>query len=269
MSIKIEHASYTYGANGPYEIHALRDINLTVNDGDFMAVIGPTGSGKSTLIQIMGGLVVPTEGSISFSYDDKRKIGMLFQYPEYQLFETTVWKDVAYGPGNLGFSEEEARKAAKKGLEMVGLDESLWEMSPFELSGGQKRRAALAGVLSMEPEILILDEPTAGLDPIGRRELFELITKLHHQEQITIVMISHSMEDVAEFANRIVVLHHGALLFDGTPSEVFVHQKELEKAHLALPEMSYLMQDLKQAGFDVDTSVTTFAQAREEILKRC
>lgn len=280
MSIKIEQVNYTYGAGTAYEIQALKDVSLKVDDGEFVGLIGHTGSGKSTLIQLLDGLLRAASGHIyydgrdiyshDFSMRDLRgKVGLVFQYPEYQLFETSVLKDVMFGPKNQGFSEAEAEEKAKKALMRVNLPEKYWAMSPFELSGGQKRRAAIAGVIAMEPNVLILDEPTAGLDPKGRDELFELIRDLHGKMHMTVLLVSHSMEDVADYVSRIVVMNHGSVMLDGMPGEVFSHAKELEAAGLAVPQVTYLMKDLQQAGFAVSDSVTTIEEAKEEILKLC
>ena len=280
MSMEIQQVSYIYGQGTSYEQYALDGIDLTIKDGEFIGIIGHTGSGKSTLIQLLNGLLKPTFGKIFFHGADihgadfslqqlRGKVGLVFQYPEYQLFETTVLRDVAFGPKNQGHSEEEAIKMAQDALEMVGLDQKYWQNSPFELSGGEKRRAAIAGVLAMEPEILILDEPTAGLDPKGRDELFAQIHRLHEEKHMTILLVSHSMEDVADHARRIVVLNQGKLVLDGSPKEVFSHEKELEEAGLAVPEVTYLMQDLKKRGFPVKTDVITIDEAKEEILKLC
>lgn len=280
MSIKIEQVNYTYAAGTAYEIQALKDINLEICDGEFVGIIGHTGSGKSTLIQLLNGLLHATSGHIyhdgqdiyghDFSMRELRgKVGLVFQYPEYQLFETSVLKDVAFGPKNQGFSEAEAEEKAKEALIRVKLPEKYWVMSPFELSGGQKRRAAIAGVIAMEPKVLILDEPTAGLDPQGRDELFGLIRELHGKMHMTVLLVSHSMEDVADYVTRIVVMNHGSVMLDGTPGEVFSHVEELEAAGLAVPQVTYLMKDLIQAGFAVSDSVTTIKEAKEEILKLC
>lgn len=280
MSIKIEQVNYTYAAGTAYEIQALKDINLEIGDGEFVGIIGHTGSGKSTLIQLLNGLLCASSGHIYYDGQDiyghdfsmrelRGKVGLVFQYPEYQLFETSVLKDVAFGPKNQGFSETEAEEKAKGALTRVKLPEKYWAVSPFELSGGQKRRAAIAGVIAMEPKVLILDEPTAGLDPQGRDELFELIRELHGKMRMTVVLVSHSMEDVAEYVSRIVVMNHGSVMLDGAPGEVFSHVEELEAAGLAVPQVTYLMKDLRQAGFPVSESVTTIEEAKEEILKLC
>lgn len=276
MALTLEHVDYTYSPGSVYETAALKDISLTVEKGEFVGIIGHTGSGKSTLLQILGGLLKPTGGTVCYNGQDiydsgfsrkslRSKIGLIFQYPEYQLFEMTVLKDVSYGPKNLGCSEEEAMERARMGLKRAGLPESYWEKSPFELSGGQKRRVAIAGVLAMEPELLVLDEPTAGLDPEGRRELFALLSDLHRKQNMTVVLVSHSMDDVAECADRIAVMKEGELFLDGTPAKIFTHRDELEEAGLALPEVTYLMQELAELGFQVSPSVTTVEEARREI----
>lgn len=280
MSIKIENLSYTYAPGSAYEIHALKNLNLEIEEGQFVGIIGHTGSGKSTLIQLLDGLIKADEGHIYYNGEDiyapgyslrslRGKVGLVFQYPEYQLFEITVLKDAVYGPQNQGFSAEEALEKAKEALIRVKLPEKYWEMSPFELSGGQKRRAAIAGVIAMNPKVLILDEPTAGLDPKGRDELFDLIRELHENMKMTVLLVSHSMEDVANYVDRIIVLNHGSLMLDGTPAEVFSHVEELERVSLAVPQVTYLMKDLKKAGLDVNTSVTTIEEAKKEIMKLC
>ena len=280
MSIRLEEINYTYGAGTAYEIHALKNVSLEIQNGEFVGIIGHTGSGKSTLIQLLDGFIRADSGHIYFENEDiyadgfsmrslRGKIGLVFQYPEYQLFETTVLKDVAFGPGNQGLSESDALERAKEALRRVKMPEKYWEMSPFELSGGQKRRAAIAGVIAMEPQVLILDEPTAGLDPRGRDELFAMICELHENTGMTVLLVSHSMEDVADYVSRIVVMDHGSVMLDGTPAEVFSHVEELEAASLAVPQVTYLMRDLQAAGFDVNTSVTTLAEAKKEILKLC
>lgn len=280
MSIKIENVNYTYGSGSAYEIHALKDINLEIQDGELIGMIGHTGSGKSTLIQLLNGLLRADSGHIYFDGQDiyekdfsmrtlRGKVGLVFQYPEYQLFETTVLKDVAFGPKNQGLDEAAALERAREALREVKLPEKYWEMSPFELSGGQKRRAAIAGVTAMRPQVLVLDEPTAGLDPQGRDELFHMIRELHEQLHMTVILVSHSMEDVADYVQRIIVMNHGSVMLDGTPAEVFSHGKELEAASLAVPQVTYLMQDLQKAGFPVDTAVTTIEEAKKEILRLC
>ncbi|MCR5272788.1 MAG: energy-coupling factor transporter ATPase [Lachnospiraceae bacterium] len=278
MSIILDHVNYTYSSGTAYEIQALKDINIQIEDGQFIGIIGHTGSGKSTLIQHMNGLVKATSGAIYFNgqdiYDEdfdlrnlRTKVGLVFQYPEHQLFETTIFDDVSFGPKNQGLTKDEAGLRAFEALKMVGLDESLYYQSPFDLSGGQKRRVAIAGVLAMRPEMIILDEPTAGLDPKGRDEILDLISKMHDEKNITIVLVSHSMEDVAKYVQRIIVMNDGSVMFDDCPSEVFKHYKELEAAGLAAPQVTYLMHELKERGIDVDTEATTVEEAKRSILK--
>ena len=277
MSIKIKDVNYTYAENTAYEIHALKDINLEIPDGQFVGLIGHTGSGKSTLVQHLNGLMKATSGRIYFNGRDiygenfsmkelRSKVGLVFQYPEHQLFEIDVLSDVCFGPKNLGFSREEAEEKAKAALRMVGMGEEHDKSSPFELSGGQKRRVAIAGVLAMEPEVLILDEPTAGLDPKGRDEILDQIERLQKERGITVVLVSHSMEDVARYVDRIIVMNQGQVRFDGVPAEVFRHYKELEAIGLAAPQMTYVMQELKEKGADVDTDATTIEEAADAIL---
>lgn len=272
MSIRLEHLSHAYVQNSASSRYAIEDINLTIEKGEFIGLIGHTGSGKSTLIQHLNGLLKGTEGNYYFDgedvyaegYDMKRlrsKVGMSFQYPEHQLFEVTVLKDVCFGPMNMGLSEEEAIVEAKKALEAVGLHEKYYEKSPFELSGGQKRRVAIAGVLAMNPEYFVLDEPTAGLDPRGRDRILELICKLHRERNMTIVLVSHSMEDVAEYADRLLVMNRGHLMYDDKPVEVFRHKKELEAMGLSAPETSYVMEELYKGGLSVDLDAITMEQA--------
>lgn len=276
MSIKAKNVNYVYAEGTAYEIHALKDINLEIPDGQFVGLIGHTGSGKSTLVQHLNGLVKATSGRIYFDGRDiygenfsmkelRSKVGLVFQYPEHQLFETDVLTDVCFGPKNLGFSKEEAQKKAKEALRMVGMGEEYDDRSPFELSGGQKRRVAIAGVLAMNPSVLILDEPTAGLDPRGRDEILDQIERLQKERGITVVLVSHSMEDVARYVDRIIVMNHGEVRFDGTPKEVFRHYEELEKIGLAAPQMTYVMQTLKKKGADVDTDATTVEEAATSI----
>ena len=280
MSMEMQHVSYVYETGTSYEQTALHDINLKIEDGQLIGIIGHTGSGKSTLIQLLNGLIRASSGQVLFHgkniYDPdfkmkelRGKVGLVFQYPEYQLFETTVLRDAAFGPKNQGLSEEEAVRKAQDALMTVGLTEQYWQMSPFELSGGQKRRAAIAGVLAMEPEVLILDEPTAGLDPRGRDELFAQIQTMHREKHMTVMLVSHSMEDVADYAQRIIVLDQGRILYDGTPREVFAHYKELEQAGLAAPQVTYLMHELQARGLPVNTDIITVEEAKKEILKLC
>lgn len=278
MSIKLEHINYTYSPETAYEIHALKDINLEIRDGEFLGLIGHTGSGKSTLVQHLNGLVRATSGHLYFNEEDvyapdydmrrlRSRVGLVFQYPEHQLFETDVLSDVCFGPKNQGFSREEAEEKARKAMRMVGLSEEYEKQSPFELSGGQKRRAAIAGVLAMEPDVLILDEPTAGLDPRGRDEILDQISLLHREQGLTIVLVSHSMEDVAKYVERIIVMNQGGVLYDGVPREVFRHYKELEQVGLAAPQVTYIMHSLKNRGFAVDENATTIEEAAASILR--
>ena len=266
-----------YGGGTAFEQHALFDVNLEIEDGEFVGLIGHTGSGKSTLIQHLNGLIKASAGELYYNgeniysqgYDMKRlrsKVGLVFQYPEHQLFEVDVLTDVCFGPKNQGLSSEEAEVRAKKALEQVGLDPCYYKQSPFELSGGQKRRVAIAGVLAMEPEVLILDEPTAGLDPRGRDEILDQIDRLHRERHMTIILVSHSMEDVARYADRLIVMNHGQKVFDGAPKEVFRHYRELETMGLAAPQITYLVHDLKAKGIDIDNDITTVPEAREAIL---
>lgn len=276
MAIKIKNVNYTYAEGTAYEMHALKDINLEIPDGQFVGLIGHTGSGKSTLVQHLNGLVHATGGRIYYNGRDiygenfsmkelRSKVGLVFQYPEHQLFEIDVLTDVCFGPKNLGFSRAEAEEKAKEALRMVGMGEEYYKRSPFELSGGQKRRVAIAGVLAMEPQMLILDEPTAGLDPKGRDEILDQISRLHREKGITIVLVSHSMEDVARYVDRIIVMNQGQVRFDGAPKEVFRHYRELEEIGLAAPQVTYLMQELKAKGADVDTDATTVEEAADAI----
>ena len=278
MSIVLEHVSYTYSPETAYEIHALKDVNLEIPDGQFIGLIGHTGSGKSTLVQHLNRLVRATSGHIYFNgediyakdYDMRRlrgKVGLVFQYPEHQLFEVDVLSDVCFGPKNQGLSPEEAKERARGALRMVGISEEYEKQSPFELSGGQKRRVAIAGVLAMEPEVLILDEPTAGLDPKGRDEILDEISSLHKERGITVILVSHSMEDVAKYVERIIVMNQGEVLHDGAPREVFRHYKELESVGLAAPQVTYIVHTLKDKGFDVDEDATTIEEAKETILE--
>ena len=278
MSIRLEHISLDY-QDGGRTIHALKDVNLEILDNQFVGLIGHTGSGKSSLIQHLNGLLHATSGAIYYNgeniYEEgysmrqlRNRVGLVFQYPEHQLFEVDVFSDVCFGPKNQGLSKEEVEKRAVDALDLVGLDKSYYKKSPFELSGGQKRRVAIAGVLAMNPEVLILDEPTAGLDPQGRDEILGQISRLKQERNMTIVLVSHSMEDVARFVDRLIVMNHGEVAFDGTPREVFRHYKELEAIGLAAPQVTYLMHRLKENGLDVDTNVITIEEAKAE-LKRC
>lgn len=278
MSIKINHLTQIYGQGTAFEKKALDDINLEIQDGEFIGLIGHTGSGKSTLIQHLNALLVPTSGEVLLNgeniYADKSKlksirqrVGLVFQYPEHQLFEMTVYKDVAYGPGNLGLSQEEIDKRVRSAFETVGLGEDIYDKSPFELSGGQKRRAAIAGVLAMESEVLILDEPTAGLDPKGRDEILDAVKKMHDMRKITVILVSHSMEDVAKLVDRIIVLSKGKTAIVGTPKEVFSQREKLESIGLAAPQISYVFSELYQKGYDVPTDIYTVSDATDVLYK--
>ena len=278
MSIIVDNICYSYDVGTGFERQALKNISCVINDGEFIGLIGHTGSGKSTFIQHLNGLVKASSGAIFYNskniYDEdynmkdlRSKVGLVFQYPEHQLFETTIFKDVCFGPKNLGLGAVQAETRALKALHMVGLPDDMYYQSPFDLSGGQKRRVAIAGVLAMEPEVLILDEPTAGLDPQGRDDILNCIKKLHDEMGITVILVSHSMEDVANYVDRIMVMNDGVLTFDDTPKVIFSHYKELEEIGLAAPQVTYIMHDLKNAGLDVDTSVITVDEAKAEILK--
>ena len=277
MSIELKNVTYTYSPGTAYESHALKDVSLVIPDGQFIGIIGHTGSGKSTLIQHLNALVQPTSGQILYNgedvwaekYDRKQlrsEVGLVFQYPEHQLFENDVLSDVCFGPMNQGLSREEAEKEAKQALTQVGVKESNFKKSPFELSGGQKKRVAIAGVLAMNPKILILDEPTAGLDPKGRDDILDQIAELHKVRGITIVLVSHSMEDIAKYVERLIVMNHGEAVFDDEPKKVFSHYKELETMGLAAPQITYIMHALKEHGMKVDADATTVEEARNSIL---
>ena len=278
MGIRLENVCYTYGSDTTSEIKALNNVNLEINKGEFVAIIGHTGSGKSTLIQHFNGLERPKSGNVFYNDENiyennyylrklRCKVGLVFQYPEHQLFEETVLKDVCFGPMNMGMSREEAEKKAKLVLEQVGINEKCYNKSPFELSGGQKRRVAIAGVLAMNPEIIVLDEPTAGLDPKGRDKILNRIKELHDNTGIGVVLVSHSMEDVANYAQRLIVINNGKIKYDGMPKDVFKHYKELEKMGLKAPQITYIMHKLKEKGLDVDENVITIEEARENIMQ--
>ena len=278
MAIILDHVSYIYDADTAMAHAALEDVSLSIPDGQFIGLIGHTGSGKSTLVQHLNGLMKPTSGNIFFNgkdihdedYDRKAlraKVGLVFQYPEHQLFEADVFSDVCFGPKNLGLSKKETELRAYEALKQVGLEDAYFYQSPFDLSGGQKRRVAIAGVLAMKPEVLILDEPTAGLDPRGRDEILGLISRLHSDTGMTVVRVSHSMEDVANYVDRIIVMNKGRVAFDDVPRNVFRHYRELEQIGLAAPQVTYVMQELKAAGMDVSVDATTVEEARDEILK--
>ena len=277
MQLELKNVSYTYGKGTVFEVNALSNIDLAIEEGQFIGIIGHTGSGKSTLIQHFNALMQPTEGTVLFEGEDiweekydrralRSKVGLVFQYPEHQLFEADVLTDVAFGPKNQGLSKEEAEARAREALAQVGFPEKFYGHSPFELSGGQKRRVAIAGVLAMNPRVLILDEPTAGLDPKGRDEILDQISYLHEKRGITIILVSHSMEDVARYASRLIVVNDGKIPYDGTPREVFAHYRELEKIGLAAPQITYIMHDLAAKGLSVDVQATTVEEAKKSIL---
>ncbi|MCT4686307.1 energy-coupling factor transporter ATPase [Vallitalea sp.] len=277
MSIKIDNLTYVYSQNTPFEKKAIDNVSLEIKDGEFVGLIGHTGSGKSTLIQHFNGLLKPTSGNVYVNNIDiyskekplreiRQKVGLVFQYPEHQLFEMSVYKDVAFGPTNMGLEKEEIDKRIKEAISIVGLGEETYEKSPFELSGGQKRRVAIAGVLAMKPDVLILDEPTAGLDPRGRDEILDEISKLHKELGITVILVSHSMEDVGKYVERIIVMDKGKVRYDDIPKKVFNHIEELESMGLGVPQVTYLMKELKNKGFLVTNEVTTIQEAYDEIM---
>lgn len=277
MSIKLENVSYIYEKNSAYSTEALKDVSLEINDGEFIGMIGHTGSGKSTLIQLFNALLRPSSGTILYDGKDiwannfnrrelRFNVGLVFQYPEYQLFETTVLKDVCFGPKNKGLSEDECIERAKEALKAVGMSEEFYSRSSLEMSGGQKRRAAIAGVIAMDPKVLILDEPCAGLDPRGKRDILDMLSVLRKDKGMTIILVSHSMEDVAGYADRLIVMSNGTKAYDGTVKEVFSKYKELEKIGLAAPQVTYVMNGLKSRGLDIDTSAVTIEEAKQSIL---
>ncbi len=276
MSIRLEHVNYIYGADTELRVAALKDICLTIEDGEFIGLIGHTGSGKSTLVQHLNGLLRATDGKVFYNGTDiyekgynlkdlRSKVGLVFQYPEYQLFEIDVFSDVCFGPKNLGLTKEETERRAKRALELVGIGEEYYTQSPFDLSGGQKRRVAIAGVLAMEPDVLVLDEPTAGLDPRGRDEILGEIAELREKTGMTVVLVSHSMEDVANYVSRIIVMNRGSVMLDGKPRDVFHHVKELEAVGLAAPQVTYIMHTLKEAGLVKSADATTLPEAVDAI----
>ena len=278
MSLILNHVYHTYGEGTTLQVHALQDICLTINDGDFIGLIGHTGSGKSTLVQHLNGLLKASKGDILYNGQDiyapdfsmkelRSKVGLVFQYPEHQLFEATVFEDVCFGPKNLGLPKKEVELRAYQALKQVGLPDDLFYQSPFDLSGGQKRRVAIAGVLAMKPEILVLDEPTAGLDPKGRDEILTQVKKLQEESGITVVLVSHSMEDVANFVNRLIVMKKGQIMYDDEPKTVFAHYKELEKIGLAAPQVTYIVNRLREEGFNIEHDATTIKEAAADILK--
>ena len=278
MGMRLEHINYIYSPDNAFRKHALKDVNLEIKDGEFIGLIGHTGSGKSTLIQHLNGILKATDGKIYFNDQDiydprfkmrglRSRVGLVFQYPEHQLFEISVLKDVCYGPKNLGLSDDVAEACAKEALAMVGMTEKDYDKSPFDLSGGQKRRVAIAGVLAMKPEIIILDEPTAGLDPKGRNDILDQIAELHKVTGITVILVSHSMEDVAKYVDRIIVMNKGEVFMDGTPKMVFERSDELEKVGLAAPQVSYVMRKLQEVYPDIPSTATTVSEAKRDILR--
>ncbi len=277
MAIKVSNLNYIYMEGTPFEKTALHNVNLTISDGEFVGIIGHTGSGKSTLIQHLDGLLKPSSGTITI--DDtvitekdvdfkalRQRVGLVFQYPEHQLFEETVYKDIAYGPKNMGLSQEEIDERVREAMNYVGLSKKYMNRSPFELSGGQKRRVAIAGVLAMRPEILILDEPAAGLDPAGREEILTQIRALYLERKMTVLFISHSMEDVARVANRIIVMNQGTVAMDGKPDEIFSRASELQEMGLDVPQVTHLINELRNRGISIDKSIYTLERAKATIL---
>lgn len=278
MAIILDHVSHAYEAGTAMQVRALDDVSLVIPDGQFIGLIGHTGSGKSTLVQHLNGLLAPTSGAVYYNGQDindsdynkkelRSRVGLVFQYPEHQLFEIDVFQDVCFGPKNLGLPKKDVELRAYEALKMVGLADEYFYQSPFDLSGGQKRRAAIAGVLAMKPEVLILDEPTAGLDPKGRDEILDRIAALKRQTGMTVILVSHSMEDVARYVDRLIVMDHGRVLFDDEPRSVFAHYRELEKVGLAAPQVTYIMHAVQEAGYPVRTDVTTIEEARDELLR--
>ncbi len=276
MPIILDKVSHIYGQDTNMPVKALNNINLVIPDGQFIGIIGHTGSGKSTLVQHLNGLMKATSGNIYFNGEDiddndfdkkklRSKVGLVFQYPEHQLFETDVFTDVCFGPKNLGLSKKEVELRAYEALKLVGLEDEYFYQSPFDLSGGQKRRAAIAGVLAMKPQVLVLDEPTAGLDPKGRDEILEQIAKLQKETGITVILVSHSMDDVARYVERIIVMNRGCVMYDDVPRAVFRHCVELERIGLAAPQVTYIMKDLQAHGYDVGDDVTTIDEAKAQI----
>ncbi len=279
MALILDHVTYEYGSGTELLVRALNDVNLVIPDGQFIGLIGHTGSGKSTLVQHLNGLLVPTSGHIYYNGEDihdkdfsrrrlRSKVGLVFQYPEHQLFETDVFTDVCFGPKNLGLGRKETELRAYEALKQVGLPDDCFYQPPFDLSGGQKRRVAIAGVLAMKPEVLVLDEPTAGLDPKGRDEILGLVASIRKEQNITVILVSHSMDDVAEYVDRVVVMNKGSVCFDDTPKRVFAHREELETMGLSVPQVTDIMYALKKAGWDVGTDAITIEEAKEEILRR-
>lgn len=278
MSIKLEHLNYVYSQKTAYEKKALNDISLEIPHGEFVGIIGHTGSGKSTLIQHLNGLLRATSGALYYNGENiygegysmgklRNEVGLVFQYPEHQLFEIDVLTDVCFGPKNQGLCQEECKERALEALHLVGLKEKYYKSSPFELSGGQKRRVAIAGVLAMRPKVLVLDEPTAGLDPKGRDDILDQIAFLHKESDMTVILVSHSMEDIARYADRLIVMNKGTVMYYDEPKKVFEHYQELEQVGLAAPQVTYIMHDLVKRGIPVRTDVTTVSEAADEIVR--
>ena len=278
MPIITDHLTYVYGSKTTLQKTALNDVSVKIDDGQFIGLIGHTGSGKTTFLQLLAGLIKPASGTVYLDGEDiyakdfdkrtlRSKLGIVFQYPEHQLFEETVFKDVCFGPKNLGVDDMETELRAYEALKMIGLEDEVFYQSPFDLSGGQKRRVAIAGVLAMKPKILILDEPTAGLDPAGRNDILGLILKLQKEQGMTIILVSHSMEDVAEYADRVRVMDKGSIVFDNTPREVFKHHEELKELGLSVPQVSVAMSKLREKGLPVKTDAITVEEAVKEILR--
>lgn len=277
MALILDHVTYEYGSGTELLVRALNDVSLSIPDGQFIGLIGHTGSGKSTLVQHLNGLLAPTSGHIYYNGEDihdkdfsrkklRSKVGLVFQYPEHQLFETDVFADVCFGPKNLGLDKKETELRAYEALKQVGLPDECFYQSPFDLSGGQKRRVAIAGVLAMKPEVLILDEPTAGLDPKGRDEILDLVASIRRERGITVILVSHSMDDVADYVERILVMSKGRICYDEEPRKVFAHKSELEEMGLSVPQVTEVMYALRAAGWPVDTEKITIEEAKQEIL---
>ncbi len=278
MPIITDHLTYVYGSKTTLQKTALNDVSVKIDDGQFIGLIGHTGSGKTTFLQLLAGLIKPASGTVYLDGEDiyakdfdkrtlRSKLGIVFQYPEHQLFEETVFKDVCFGPKNLGVDDKETELRAYEALKMIGLEDEVFYQSPFDLSGGQKRRVAIAGVLAMKPKILILDEPTAGLDPAGRNDILGLILKLQKEQGMTIILVSHSMEDVAEYADRVLVMDKGSIVFDNTPREVFKHHEELKELGLSVRRGSVAMTKVREKGLPVKTDAITVEEAVKEILR--
>ena len=277
MPIQIEKLTHTYSPGSPFQATAIHDVHCTLNNGEFIGVVGHTGSGKSTLVQHLNGLLLPSEGKVMVDGLDtadkasrkaiRQKVGLVFQYPEHQLFEETVEADIAFGPKNLGLDEAEIARRVNKALTLVGLDpEEIGPRSPFELSGGQMRRAAIAGILAMEPEYLVLDEPTAGLDPMGRDSILNMVKNLHAQGNVTVIMVTHSMDDIARLADRLLVMDHGALVADGAPREIFKQIDMMESIGLGVPQASKLCQKLRQQGFQLPDDLYLLSEVKEHLI---